>query len=927
MSLNAVQLLAVEFTIAALGLYLAYKCFGLKKENMNFFMRFMIILNLYLLENIPVRIVELHLVMWNRELVFLLYAFSIVLMTLLAAHWCLFVLKQVNSKLVCTEKRIRIFFMPAFISIPLCTINYWTGWLYMTDENGWYTRGSIFVLQAILSYGYVAILVGGCLSHLIFDKDKTMAIKCSFCTIPSVVGTLLQIVFGGSYLLIGVVITAWTMYIEICLDRQKAYELSEAIYSINSELVHSNKQIAENMKTILALSDIYYALYEIDFVSDTLKEIKAPDYISEFSNQFTSARECVGLAANEMFSDGYVALLKELFAPDSIMENLRTKNSFFVDAVSRYKKDWIRSTATVVERGEDGNVTRVVLSFEEIGDIIEQQKKVEEAKIYEIHAEEMKELFIQTAEALVSAIDAKDQYTRGHSVRVATYAKQIAELSGLPEAECEEVYFAGLLHDVGKIGIPDGIINKAGRLTDEEFNEIKQHPVYGSTILNRINRLPYLSIGAKYHHERYDGKGYPTGLCGEDIPQMARIIAVADAYDAMTSKRSYRNTIPQQTVREEIIKGMGTQFDPKFAKLMVYLIDKDFEYNMQEHSEFDEDDKVTELVFAENRSACSKGMRITETKYRIHFTYSKTAADGMPSIVLYDSGDAVVHKGDNYEKQLSYYEYGEIKLDGSYILDGIRANNIDVSDSEDISRDECNFEIVKDNDHIYFEMQSEGKHIKGTLALPDNTRYVYMSITGTNCIVRNINDSHDDEPIKDGAIKRIVDPISYLSGKEGNLPSIQIDGYRTASTPGILLDSKVDIEFEMKCLPFAERIWHCPYVIIYYSDDGQLFGANYREYGVIRFNGESWGEVEGCANKITVDKTIDFPGWDQWKQDNKAGRKCNVSITLVDNCVVLKTASGGIDIENVTEIEADKKIYVALSGDQCVIENINVIAV
>lgn len=131
----------------------------------------------------------------------------------------------------------------------------------------------------------------------------------------------------------------------------------------------------------------------------------------------------------------------------------------------------------------------------------------------------------------------------------------------------------------------------------------------------------------------------------------------------------------------------------------------------------------------------------------------------------------------------------------------------------------------------------------------------------------------------------------------------------------------------MKCLPFAERIWHCPYVIIYYSDDGQLFGANYREYGVIRFNGESWGEVEGCANKITVDKTIDFLGWEQWKQDNKAGRKCYITINLVDNCVVLKTASGGIDIENVTEIEADKKIYVALSGDQCVIENINVIAV
>ena len=128
----------------------------------------------------------------------------------------------------------------------------------------------------------------------------------------------------------------------------------------------------------------------------------------------------------------------------------------------------------------------------------------------------------------------------------------------------------------------------------------------------------------------------------------------------------------------------------------------------------------------------------------------------------------------------------------------------------------------------------------------------------------------------------------------------------------------------MKCLPFAERIWHCPYIIIYYSDDGQLFGENYKEYGVIWLNGESWGEVEGFTNKITVNKTGDFPGWDKWKEDNKEGRKCHINISIMDNNVKLVTLFGGLKIENITEIEADKKIYVAISGDLCVIENINV---
>lgn len=153
------------------------------------------------------------------------------------------------------------------------------------------------------------------------------------------------------------------------------------------------------------------------------------------------------------------------------------------------------------------------------------------------------------------------------------YSRLIAEKAGLPEDACEKVYFEALLHDVGKIGVHDDILNKEGRLTDEEFRQIKLHPVFGSQILSSIQQSPYLSLGAHYHHERYDGTGYPPdGLAGEAIPESARIISVADAYDAMTSSRSYRSPISPEKVRQELTERIGKQFDPKFAGIMLDLI-------------------------------------------------------------------------------------------------------------------------------------------------------------------------------------------------------------------------------------------------------------------------------------------------------------------------------------------------------------------
>ena len=197
--------------------------------------------------------------------------------------------------------------------------------------------------------------------------------------------------------------------------------------------------------------------------------------------------------------------------------------------------------------------------------------------------QENADMVLHIVEALADAIDAKDNYTNGHSGRVASYAREIAHRSGYSGSKEKEIYMMGLLHDIGKIGVPDAIINKPARLTDEEYGVIKAHSAMGAKILNNIVEMPSLVTGARWHHERYDGSGYPDGLSKEDIPEEARIIAVADAYDAMSSRRSYRGIMSQDTVRAEIEKGKGTQFDPGFADIMLSMMDEDPDYLMREH--------------------------------------------------------------------------------------------------------------------------------------------------------------------------------------------------------------------------------------------------------------------------------------------------------------------------------------------------------
>ena len=187
---------------------------------------------------------------------------------------------------------------------------------------------------------------------------------------------------------------------------------------------------------------------------------------------------------------------------------------------------------------------------------------------------DLRELFYKTIKLIASALDAKDPYTHGHSLRVTMYSLILAKNLNLDDTTLEEIETAGLLHDIGKIGIPQKILCKPDKLTDEEYELMKSHPARAEKMLMGIKKLTVVSNWLRAHHERWDGKGYPYGLKGEEIPISGRIIALADTYDAMTSTRSYRKALSHETAIKEIKRCAGTQFDPVLADLFVKCSDE-----------------------------------------------------------------------------------------------------------------------------------------------------------------------------------------------------------------------------------------------------------------------------------------------------------------------------------------------------------------
>jgi len=199
--------------------------------------------------------------------------------------------------------------------------------------------------------------------------------------------------------------------------------------------------------------------------------------------------------------------------------------------------------------------------------------------------EDMEGMFMGTLKALTNAIDAKDSYTHGHTERVAMLARQLAEAMNMDGPTAERVYLSGLLHDVGKIGVPEAVLTKPGALTDDEFELIKMHPEIGARILRDIRPMQDLIPGVLYHHERWDGRGYPHQLAGEEIPLFGRILCLADSFDAMSSNRTYRNAMPHDQVLAQIRQHRGSQFDPALSEIFLKLNFESFFSMAEKHKQ------------------------------------------------------------------------------------------------------------------------------------------------------------------------------------------------------------------------------------------------------------------------------------------------------------------------------------------------------
>ncbi|MBO4391528.1 MAG: HD domain-containing protein [Lachnospiraceae bacterium] len=570
------------------------------------------------------------------------------------------------------------------------------------------------------------------------------------------------------------------------------------------------------------------------------------------------------------------------------------------------------------------SVSLYVFTYLDINNTVEHAHKIERENM-ESEKQRMRRLFDQTATAFVSAVEKKDDYTKGNALRVAEYARRIAALAGKEEEECEKIYYAALLHDVGIIGIPDNVIKNEYDPKKWDRDLMKQKPVIGKEILSCISEYPYLSVGAEFSHERYDGTGYPNGLKGEEIPEIARIIAVADAYVTMTTKKRFREARPDFIAREKLVKGAGEAFDPKFANLMIKIIDRD----NREETENLKSELEQELLCEEYRSKITAGIPIDSNITRVTFD-CECQTDGehpfsAPSLILFDSYDRRVHRDEKSIEANGYLEYGEVWFYENNITTAAR--KIEATRFEKIHHGGTKYEILmgRFEDHLKLKMTSPEYEKEIIVALEGSAKSSYLALTGENCRIKNITVTQTEETVRENDIPRIANEVSYLGRMESDIENIQVDRTRSSHTKGVELTHHLKLMFHTMSLPGAYMVWNCPYIVLFSSEDGTVYGKDYREYALIKLYGENEGAEEYAGNTMTMKKKADFSGWDDWKNRNKKGFECEITFVRKGGHIVIRSENLGIEIENVTEItEIPDKVYVALTGDQVALTDIRV---
>lgn len=306
-----------------------------------------------------------------------------------------------------------------------------------------------------------------------------------------------------------------------------------------------------------------------------------PDDVKPYYVQLQSSEGHSTFTAN----DGYTPLIKQVCQDEKhqLITDLAS-SEFAADEIGKIKGIKLRDTLVLPLKPRD-KLLGVIQVANKRGNATFRPEDLDLLKILGSQVafviqnadlfQNLQRAYIDTLSALTSAIDAKDSYTRGHSERVTELSIQLAQFMGVEKKEVEKIKLGGLLHDIGKIGIPEGILNKPGRLTEEEFVIIKSHPEMGVKIMGKVEFLEAIVPIILSHHERYDGRGYPQGLKDSEIPLLARIVSVVDTYDAMTTDRPYRKAMTIEEALKEIEHCSGTQFDPEIAKYFINMINSE----------------------------------------------------------------------------------------------------------------------------------------------------------------------------------------------------------------------------------------------------------------------------------------------------------------------------------------------------------------
>ncbi|WP_026651087.1 HD-GYP domain-containing protein [Butyrivibrio proteoclasticus] len=580
------------------------------------------------------------------------------------------------------------------------------------------------------------------------------------------------------------------------------------------------------------------------------------------------------------------------------------------------------------------SMTLYIFSYLDINETVLRAHRLEMKELQE-EKKSMLRLFDETANAFVVAIEKRNPFFDGYSKRTADFALRIAKAVGKNDEECDEIYYSALLHDVGIASIPIEILSKKPEdLTDDDRKTFQKIPDISRDILSRIKEYPYLSDNAIYSHERYDGSGFPKGLKGDEIPEIARIIAVADAYNFMSSSNGYRGPYPYFTIREEFIKQAGITYDAKFAAAMVDIMDRDF-------AEGSEDKLVQfekELKCDQFRDSVSTGIPLKQDLTRIRFKSFPLVIKGRkfsdPYILLFDSFDGHVHYDPRAIKAYFYTEYSEIWFDGHF--NSIGARNMEVGSMEkNDSSDNVgkvvgmgeSFEIVagRYEDHIKIEMKSSKGKFDAIIALDDNSKSAFIGLTGENCYIKDIEVVETNQRIAADDIKKIADKVSYIDRMVSDLPNVQIDQPIAFGTQAVLVEDGLRIDFHSMSLPASALVWQCPYIVLFYSDDKKLWGENYKGYAMIKINGEVSGQKGLSENNFSMKRLDTFPGWDQWKEKNKEGIECSVRFAKRGNKITVYTENLGVEIENTTTIlDGSKDVYVSITGDQVALTDIRV---